>query len=137
MPQEERPRDMNFVRWGLEPLRKCCDFRGRARRKEYWSFVLIFFLLMAGLTMIGLLNGEEEALALLLGIAWMAMLLPSTAVIVRRLHDINLRGWWILLGLIPYLGSLGIIIVACIDGTPKENRFGPSPKPVAAGIGPS
>jgi uncharacterized membrane protein YhaH (DUF805 family) len=61
------------------------------------------------------------------------MFLPSLAVTVRRLHDTDRSGWWILLNLIPIVGALIVLIFTCLDGTPGDNRFGPNPKAIAAG----
>ena len=58
----------------------------------------------------------------------LALLFPSTAVVVRRLHDIGNSGWWILISLIPFIGSIWLIVLLCTDSNPNENDYGPSPK---------
>jgi uncharacterized membrane protein YhaH (DUF805 family) len=68
----------------------------------------------------------------------LGLFIPSLAVTIRRLHDINRSAWWVLIALIPFLGALVLLIFAVLDGTPGDNRFGPDPKgreglsPVAA-----
>ena len=94
-------------------------FQGRACRKEYWGFFLFNSLAMIGLSAVseGLL-GSLYALA---------AFLPATAVLVRRLHDINLSGWWCLLAFVPYVGWAILLIIACLRGTSGGNDFGPDP----------
>lgn len=121
------------------PLKRYADFSGRSRRKEYWMFVLfqilvsipVMFVLFA---LIGS-AGEEGPGAfggLLLGLIGLAYLaaffIPTLAVQVRRFHDQDKSGWLILLGFIPYIGSLIVLVFMCLEGTRGPNRFGPDPK---------
>jgi len=104
-------------------LKKYAVFRGRARRAEYWFFVLFYYIFYLPLALIdnvaGLLIAEETGLlSTLLALAW---LLPAWGVMVRRLHDVDRRGWWIL---VPVYG----IILLFFAGTPGPNRFGEDPK---------
>ena len=111
-------------------------FQGRARRKEYWSFVLFswLFLLLAGLLgfSIDQAMGNFEtdsgssfgATAVCVGIASLLTLLPSVAVLIRRLHDIGLSGWLVLLAFIPYLGELALIIMALLPTQMSQNKHG-------------
>ena len=62
----------------------------------------------------------------------LAVLLPSIAVCIRRLHDTNRSGWWILISLVPFVGSIILLIFLCIEGDAGDNRFGPNPKLAAA-----
>jgi uncharacterized membrane protein YhaH (DUF805 family) len=71
--------------------------------------------------------------ALLLGLWWLATLIPNLAVAVRRMHDQDKSGWWILIGLVPLIGGIWLLILYFIDGTPGPNRFGQDPK--GRGIG--
>ena len=108
--------------------KKYCCFEGRARRSEYWMFVL--FNIIAGI-IIGLI-GEFLAGAtsggLLTNIYYLAVLIPACGVQVRRLHDTDRSGWWILIGIIPLIGGIVLLVFNCIDSQPGENRFGPNPK---------
>lgn len=114
---------------------KYLDFRGRARRKEYWTFVLFSFLIYMAVALVGLVadgslgNLEEEPYltGALMGLAFLALFLPGLAVTVRRIHDIGLSGWFILLWLVPYAGSLIMIVFALIPSKPADNRWGPPP----------
>lgn len=131
----------------FEPLRKYATFRGRARRKEYWLWqlfgVLLFGVLIAwlmgqaGPIPDGATPDEVNAILLespgarlpitVIAIASLALFLPSLAVSVRRLHDSDKSGWWLLLNLIP-VGSLVLLIFYLLDGTPGTNRHGADPK---------
>jgi uncharacterized membrane protein YhaH (DUF805 family) len=119
------------VNWYLEVLKKYTVFTGRARRKEYWFFVLFNVLILVLLVMvdglIGTLN-EEAGFGLFSGLYSLAVLIPGIAVLVRRLHDIDRTGWWALIGLVPFVGGIVLLVLAALDSTPGENRFGPNPK---------
>lgn len=115
--------------WYLDVLKtKYAAFSGRARRKEYWMFTLVNVLIYAGLVIVGRIVGID---ALLAGVYGLAVLLPSLAVGVRRLHDTDRSGWWLLLGLIPVLG-LVLLIFMCIEGNTGDNQYGASPKAAGA-----
>lgn len=122
------------MNWYLGVLKKYTEFGGRARRKEYWFFVL-FNMIVA--IVLGVIDGalglymieqEEAQVGLLGGIYSFAVLLPSLAVSVRRLHDTDRSGWWILIALIPVIGAIVLIIFMVLDSQPGSNRFGPNPK---------
>lgn len=127
------------MNWYLEALRKYATFEGRARRKEYWFFILFNVLAVVVLGIIDVVLGtssKEAGLGLLSGIYLLAVLLPALAVTVRRLHDTDRSGWWILIEFIPLIGGLVLLIFTLLDSTPGSNRFGPSPKgEVAGGVG--
>ena len=116
----------------FEALKKYAVFSGRARRKEYWLFMLLYFIAMvvAGL-FDDLVVGERVAFDSTMGvfswIVFLGLLIPSIAVSVRRLHDKNLRGWWVLLFLIPLIGTIALFILYCMRGTDGDNRFGADP----------
>jgi uncharacterized membrane protein YhaH (DUF805 family) len=132
------------MHWMFLPFRRYADFNGRSRRLEYWMFTLgltVFFVLCIAL-FIGLFaniapeqrastnNGAPAVVFLVVGlavIAWLAVLVPSIAVQVRRFHDQDLSGWLVLLGFIPYIGGLVIIVFMCIPGTRGDNRYGTDP----------
>ena len=113
----------------FEPYKKFADFSGRASRKEYWSFVGFFIFLSAILGFIDGFTGnfdEASGFGLMSGIFILGSLLPSISVGVRRLHDINKSGWWMLLSLIPF-ANIWILILFLFKGDLGNNRFGQSP----------
>lgn len=111
-------------------LNKYVDFNGRARRSEYWWFVLFNVLVSIVFDIIDAIIGTS-ILGLLAGLA---LLLPGIAVGVRRLHDTSRSGWWILIGLIPLIGWIILIIFYVQDSHP-DNQYGPSPKGYTGGPG--
>lgn len=123
------------MNWYLEVLKKYAVFSGRARRKEYWFFVLFNLIISLVLTFIdsalGTLN-EETGYGLLSGVYSLAVLIPSLAVAVRRLHDTGRTGWWLLIGLIPLIGLIVLLIFFVQDSKPGDNEYGPNPKEYAA-----
>jgi uncharacterized membrane protein YhaH (DUF805 family) len=117
------------MRWYLDVLRKYAVFSGRARRMEYWMFVL-FNLIIA--LVLGAIDGLLGIQGVLGGLYSLAVLIPSLAVAVRRLHDTNRSGWWILINLIPVIGWIIFIIFAVQDSQPGPNQYGPNPKEAVA-----
>jgi uncharacterized membrane protein YhaH (DUF805 family) len=119
------------MKWFLIVLRKYADFSGRAQRAEYWFFALFYVLFFLALSLIdgaaGLLNAEM-GLGLLGSLFALAMIIPSIAVTVRRLHDTSRSGWWFLISLIPIIGGIVLLVFMCLDSTPGTNAFGPNPK---------
>ena len=115
----------------FEALKKYAVFSGRARRKEFWLFMLLYFIAMvvAGL-FDDLVVGERVAFDSTMGvfswIVFLGLLIPSTAVSVRRLHDKNLRGWWLLI-YFTGIGAIVLLVMYCMRGTDGENRFGADP----------
>lgn len=123
------------MNWYIEVLKKYAVFNGRARRKEYWYFVLFHMIVSIVLGVIDGLTGSfsgDVGLGLLGAIYALAVLIPSIAVIVRRLHDTDRSGWWILISLIPLIGTIVLIVFLVLDSTPGANRFGENPKEVSA-----
>ena len=123
--------------WYLEAFKKYAVFSGRSRRKEYWYFVLFNIIVGIVLGLIDTLLGTRGSYAgagLLSGIYGLAVLSPSLAVTVRRLHDIDRSGWWILIGLVPLLGAIVLLVFAVMDGTPGNNRYGRNPKEGSARV---
>jgi uncharacterized membrane protein YhaH (DUF805 family) len=119
------------VSWYLEVLKKYAVFSGRARRAEYWYFVLFNLIIVIVLSLIDTLLGTFNVMrgvGLLSGIYGLAVLIPSLAVTVRRLHDIDRTGWWILINLVPLIGTIVLLVFALTPGTPGSNRYGPDPK---------
>ena len=90
------------------------NFSGRARRSEYWYFVL-FSLIIGLIPIVNLIVG-------------LISIIPGIAVCVRRLHDIGKSGWWLLLGFIPIAGPIVLLVWFCTDSQPGENQWGANPK---------
>jgi len=130
------------MKWFLDALRsKYATFTGRARRKEYWYYLLFYLLSIFVLTFLDVVIGtysEEAEVGLLGGLFVLATIVPSIAVAVRRLHDTDRSGWWVLLNLIPIIGGIVLLVFTLLDSQPGANRFGPNPKGVmGAGTPPS
>jgi len=119
------------MNWYLAALNKYAEFQGRARRKEYWLFTLFNLLIVTGLSFIDMLFGWyslQGEVGMLSGVYSLAVLIPSIAVGVRRLHDTDRSGWWMLMCFVPVVGVIVLLIFFVLDGTPGSNRFGPDPK---------
>lgn len=106
-------------------FRKYAVFQGRAARSEYWWFALALFLVALAVTVLDEALGSADVLPALFAIA---TFLPTLAVQVRRLHDINRSGWWVLLGLIPLIGFIILVIWFIKPGDAGPNRFGSDPR---------
>jgi len=119
--------------WYLAALKKYTDFDGRARRKEYWMFALFNFLAIFALASFDTLLGTMGSrIGLLSGLYCLVIFLPSLAVAIRRLHDTNRTGWWVLFGIVPIVGAIVLLIFNVLDSQPGTNRFGISPKETLA-----
>lgn len=141
------------MKWYGKVWKNYFNFSGRARRTEYWMFVLFNAIISAIFCiLIGILGASvfssilsavfsggslDDAfntaigaviVAGILGLYGLAALIPSLAVVWRRLHDQNKRGWWIFINLIPLIGEIWFLVLLCTAGTKGENRFGPDPK---------
>ena len=104
-------------------------FRSRARRAEYWYFALFNFIILIVLMLLGVLVTE---LWILSGIYGLAVIVPSLAVLVRRLQDTNRSGLLVLLGFIPIVGAIILLVFTVTEGDRGPNQYGPDPKaPVA------
>ena len=126
------------MEWYLAPLRKYSQFDGRSRRKEYWFFSLFNFLALMVLTAMDIGAGvfdAENGVGLLSGIYSVGVFIPSISVSVRRLHDTDRSGWYLLLAVIPVVGAIVLFVLFVLDSEPGENRFGPSPKATAWSAG--
>ncbi|WP_159017062.1 DUF805 domain-containing protein [Cognatiluteimonas profundi] len=116
--------------WYLKVLKNYFNFEGRARRKEYWMFVLVNLIVSFGLSMVDGIVGLKSAsgIGTLGAIYSLAVLVPSIAVGARRLHDLDKSGWWQLIAFVPIIGWIVLIVWAASAGQAGSNRFGPDPK---------
>jgi uncharacterized membrane protein YhaH (DUF805 family) len=104
------------------------DFQGRAGRQEYWLFFLVYIVQLVVAMLIDRLvfgTGPGQGVPVLYLLTILANLIPALSVGIRRLHDTNRSGWWMLIGLIPLLGGLVLLVFYVLPGTPGSNRFGP------------
>ncbi|HLF98613.1 MAG TPA: DUF805 domain-containing protein [Methylococcaceae bacterium] len=123
------------MNWYIGVWKKYAVFEGRAHRTEYWMFFLFNILIGIVLAFVDLATGtlsEETGMGLLGGVYTLAVLIPSIAVSVRRLHDTGRSGWWVLVGLIPLLGVIVLLVFMVLDSEPGENSYGPNPKGATA-----
>ncbi|MFC7774687.1 DUF805 domain-containing protein [Flavobacterium sp. GCM10027622] len=124
---------MNVFDWYKEVVfNNYVNFNGRARRKEYWYFTLVHVSIMILVVLIGgVLSGGKEPngfFVALLGVYLLLTFIPSVAVTIRRLHDVNVSGWFYLINIIPYVGAFILFVFACTNGITGTNRYGPDPK---------
>lgn len=119
------------MNWYLKCLKQYADFKGRARRKEYWLFFLFNILISF---LLGLIDGllgwadTEMGIGLLGGLYSLGVLVPGVAVCVRRLHDVGKSGWNYLLVLIPIAGAIVLLVWFCTEGEKGSNEWGENPK---------
>lgn len=122
---------MNFSKAVRAVLNKYATFEGRARRAEYWYFVLLTTVLSIAAQIIGVAGRDGGLITLLLlgvlALISLALIIPGIAVSVRRLHDTGRSGWFLLLGLIPVVGGILLLVWTCSRGTEGPNRFGADP----------
>ena len=132
-------------------IKNYVNFSGRASRSEYWKFILILIIVTIILTLIDVFTGtynEKSGRGLLSNMFYFIIFIPNLAVQVRRLHDVNKSGWWILIIMIllivpslfdvnnsrwwfivviPIIGYIWLLVQFCIKGTEGDNRFGSDP----------
>lgn len=123
---------MNFGEAISSVLSKYSTFSGRAARSEYWYWTLFQWLLLFGLMLASLLMAARSGtspmiLMVVFAIAFIVMILPTISVAVRRLHDMDYAAWWVLIGIIPYVGGIALFVWFLLPGTIGGNRFGPDP----------
>jgi uncharacterized membrane protein YhaH (DUF805 family) len=115
----------------LSVLAKYARFAGRARRQEYWMFALVNLIISAALET-SAVTTKSSRVELAAAIYGVAVILPSLAVLVRRLHDTGRSGAWFWIVLLPFIGGLWLLILTVIPGNLGVNRYGPDPKSAAA-----
>jgi len=120
------------MEWATLPFKRYAEFTGRSRRKEYWMFTLLaigIYIVASILDRIagmnGIIAGRYGPITALVALG---LLVPSLAVSIRRLHDSDRSGWWLLLGLVPMVGEIIVLVFMVLKGTRGANRFGADPK---------
>ncbi|MDI1254652.1 MAG: DUF805 domain-containing protein [Flavobacterium sp.] len=111
------------------------NFDGRARRSEFWYFILAFYIFVALLILVGVAltaatqsAGVGMVFFILYILYALLNVIPNIAVIVRRLHDVGKSGWYYFIILIPIIGSIWMLILLCTEGDSGQNEYGPDPK---------
>jgi uncharacterized membrane protein YhaH (DUF805 family) len=121
---------MSPIDWATRPLKKYADFSGRAPRAEYWWFYLLVIIgyvvtsILDSILGLGQMVGPYGVIMCLFALA---MLVPSIAAGVRRLHDTDRSGWWLLIGLVPLVGAIVLIVFFVTQGTNGPNQYGEDP----------
>jgi uncharacterized membrane protein YhaH (DUF805 family) len=110
------------MKWYIKVLKNYATFSGRASRTEYWMFFLFNFLISIAISILSVVLGlaRNNDQSILSNIYSLAVFLPSIAVGIRRMHDIDRSGWWIICPIVN-------LVFACTKGTEGDNKFGPSP----------
>jgi len=125
--------------WTKIVFKKYAVFEGRATRAEFWYYSLFYMIIIAITTLSIVLFSEifksddsynimVDLLLILLGIWVIINFIPMLSVTIRRLHDVNLSGWWILVSLIPNIGPIILLILLAKDSYPYDNKYGKSSK---------
>ncbi len=123
------------MNWYLEVLKKYAVFKGRARRKEFWMYILfnmIFTFVAMGLDNLLGTTYKNINYGIFYTLYVLAVIVPGLAVEIRRLHDVGKSGWWLFIALVPLIGSIWLIVLLATDSQPGENPYGPNPKGVEA-----
>lgn len=123
------------MNWLTLALKKYAEFKGRSRRREYWMFflfcVIVYFFAMILDNAFGIafnLAEESSGVGPIYMVSSLALFIPSLAVSVRRLHDIDKSGWYILVTLIPLIGAIWFLVMMITEGTKGANKYGADPK---------
>jgi uncharacterized membrane protein YhaH (DUF805 family) len=117
-------------------LSNYATFKGRSRRSEYWWIQL--FLVLTNLAVaaidLALMNGDVDRFIAnggggIVGLVWILVtIVPALAVLVRRLHDTGKSGWWVLIGFVPFVGTIVLFVFSVLDSDAGDNKYGASPK---------
>lgn len=113
---------MSFGEAISDGFSKYATFSGRSSRSAYWWWILFYVLIIIGASIIDAAIKSP----VVAGLTWLAFIIPNLAVLVRRLHDTDRSGWWVLIGLIPLVGAIILIVFACTDSGPP-NKYGDGP----------
>ncbi len=114
---------MNYF---LEVVKNYAGFNGRATRSEYWYFVLFYSIISIAISIIGAVISDK--FGILSKLYFLALVIPSLAVMIRRLHDIGKSGWWWLISIIPLIGPIWLIVLLATRSDPGDNKYGPNPE---------
>ncbi len=116
--------------WYKSVLSKYAEFGGRARRSEFWYFTLVNIIILIVLEVLGAtIHGSVGVVFMALAAIYaLAVLVPTLAVTVRRLHDTGRSGWWYFIALVPAVGPIILLVFECSDSVPETNQWGPNPK---------
>ena len=120
------------MKWFIGPIRKYSDFSSRSARKEFWLYAIFYaFLLVGAMIFDSIFGTAHPALGwgFMTGGVILVLAVPTVALTVRRLHDTNRSGWWLLISLIPVVGPVVLLVFYSLSGTHGENRFGSEPVP--------
>lgn len=115
------------MNWYLDVVKKYAEFSGRARRKEYWMFFLFNSIISL---VLALIDFALSTYPIITSIYVLALFLPNLGLVVRRLHDTDRSGWWILIGLVPIVGGIVMLVFSVLEGQPHDNKYGPNPKAI-------
>lgn len=118
------------MKWFIHVIKNYANFEGRARRQEYWMYILFVFLFSI---VAGVIDGTlgltgEMGTGVFSSLFALFLILPSLSAGARRLHDTGKSGLWLFLYLLPVLGSLILLIFMVLPGDEGPNRYGPDPK---------
>ena len=129
------------MEWYLRVMRdNYANFSGRARRREYWMFTLVYMIILIACTVLDNILGTVFMMdvgplgEISMGYGWVYTIcglihfIPGLAVIVRRLHDVGKSGWFYLIILLPFIGVIWLLILYCTEGQKENNKWGPDPK---------
>ena len=126
---------MNYY---TDVLKKYAVFVGRARRKEYWMFALWNLVVAVAVAIVAAILSalaKSQAPMALYYLYVLGVLVPGLAVGVRRLHDTNRSGWWLLISFIPFIGAIVLLVFFVQDSQPGDNQYGPNPKGISVSTG--
>jgi len=129
------------MEWYIKVMRdNYINFKGRARRKEYWMFTLVYVIILLGCQALDNMLGTVFMMdagpmgEISMGYGWayticgLVHLLPGLSVVVRRLHDVGKSGWFYLIFLLPIIGVIWLLVLYCTEGQKQDNKWGPDPK---------
>tara|TARA_B100000579_G_scaffold188058_1_gene153435 strand:- start:30 stop:422 length:393 start_codon:yes stop_codon:yes gene_type:complete len=129
------------MEWYIKVMRdNYINFKGRARRKEYWMFTLVYVIILLGCQALDNMLGTVFMMdagpmgEISMGYGWaytvcgLVHLLPGLSVVVRRLHDVGKSGWFYLIFLLPIIGWIWLLVLYCNEGQKQDNKWGPDPK---------
>ena len=119
--------NFGILDWFKKALRNYTNFSGRARRKEYWYFVLVQMgLIIVAMILDAIIFNSETGLFYIVVVH--GLFLPGLAVTIRRLHDTSRSGWWFLLSILPLIGSIVLLVFLASDTKLETNQWGPPAK---------